>query len=61
MVQDHMPDTVLEVLGKVLSYMNIFFELSHLKKGAIPQVFPAYYIHFFVVNATNERIFKSVG
>ena len=59
MVQDHMPDTVLEVLGKVILYLNIFFERSHFKKGAIPHVLPAHYIHFFVVDATNERIFRS--
>ena len=62
MVQDHMPDTVLEVLGKVILYMNIFLNYLILKiKGAIPQVLPAHYIHFFVVIATNERIFKSFG
>ena len=62
MVQDHMPDTVLEVLGKVILYKNIFLNYLILKiKGAIPQVLPTHYIHFFVVNATNERIFKSFG
>ena len=31
MVQDHMPDTVLEVLGKVILYMNIFLNYLALK------------------------------
>ena len=61
MVQDHMPDTVLEVLGKVIyKYIFELFNLYQIK-GAISKVLPAHYVLFFVVNATNERIFKSFG